>query len=59
MLGTDAKKLYEGMFLIDTALAAADWDGRDGSGRVVGAGVYLARLAAGSAPTTARLVVVR
>jgi small subunit ribosomal protein S6 len=26
-LGTDAKKLYEGMFLIDTALAAADWDG--------------------------------
>jgi small subunit ribosomal protein S6 len=26
-LDTVAKKLYEGMFLIDTALAAADWDG--------------------------------
>jgi small subunit ribosomal protein S6 len=26
-LGTVTKKLYEGMFLIDTALAAADWDG--------------------------------
>ncbi len=26
-MGTVTKKLYEGMFLIDTALAAADWDG--------------------------------
>jgi small subunit ribosomal protein S6 len=29
-LDTVAKKLYEGMFLIDTALAAADWDGTVG-----------------------------
>jgi small subunit ribosomal protein S6 len=27
VLGTVAKKLYEGMFLVDTALAASDWDG--------------------------------
>jgi small subunit ribosomal protein S6 len=27
VLGTVAKRLYEGMFLIDTALAASDWDG--------------------------------
>jgi len=26
-LGTVAKKLYEGMFLVDSALAASDWDG--------------------------------
>lgn len=26
-MGTAAKKLYEAMFLVDTALAAADWDG--------------------------------
>jgi small subunit ribosomal protein S6 len=29
-LGTVEKKLYEGMFLIDTALATADWDGTIG-----------------------------
>jgi small subunit ribosomal protein S6 len=27
VLGTVTKKLYEGMFLVDTALAASDWDG--------------------------------
>ena len=27
---TAAKKLYEGMFLVDSALAAADWDGING-----------------------------
>ena len=26
-MGTVAKKLYEGMFLVDSALAASDWDG--------------------------------
>jgi small subunit ribosomal protein S6 len=26
-LKTDTKKLYEGMFLVDSALAASDWDG--------------------------------
>jgi small subunit ribosomal protein S6 len=30
VLGTVAKKLYEGMFLVDTALAASDWDGTMG-----------------------------
>jgi flagellar hook assembly protein FlgD len=39
--------------------ASVEWDGRDGGGRSVGAGVYLARLVAGEARSTARLVVVR
>ena len=30
-LATVTKTLYEGMFLLDTALAAADWDGVVGS----------------------------
>lgn len=30
-LATVTKKLYEGMFLVDTALAASDWDGVIGS----------------------------
>jgi hypothetical protein len=36
-----------------------DWDGRDGGGRIVGAGVYLARLVAGGGAVTTRMVVVR
>ena len=44
---------------VGSGAAAADWDGRDGSGRVVGGGVYVARLVVGSARTAARLVVVR
>jgi hypothetical protein len=44
---------------VPAGAAAIDWDGRDGRGRLVGAGVYLARLVDGPARSTARLVVVR
>jgi hypothetical protein len=36
-----------------------DWDGRDGAGRLVAAGIYLARLTAGVFRPTTRIVVVR
>ncbi len=39
--------------------AFLDWDGRDGRGRLVAAGIYLARLTAGVLRPTTRIVVVR
>lgn len=36
-----------------------EWDGRDDEGRSLGAGVYLARLAAGGAAATCRMILVR
>jgi len=38
---------------------SATWDGRDDGGRPVGAGVYVARLEAGGAATTRRMLRVR
>jgi flagellar hook assembly protein FlgD len=35
------------------------WDGRDGRGRAVASGVYLARLVAGGVASTERLVLLR
>jgi flagellar hook assembly protein FlgD len=37
----------------------AHWDGNDGSGRVVPAGVYFVRFAAGGKVSTGRLTLVR
>ena len=49
--------------LIDGSLAAGAheivWDGRDGSGRSVAAGVYFYQLRAGAAERTGRLVRIR
>jgi len=38
---------------------AVTWDGRDSTGREVGSGIYLCRLDAGSAVSTAKLVLLR
>jgi len=49
--------------LVDSDLPAGvharDWDGRDASGRVVAAGVYFARLAAGDRVLTQKLILTR
>jgi hypothetical protein len=37
----------------------ADWDGRDGFGRSVATGIYLARLSAGSTRVTRKLTLLR
>ncbi len=44
---------------VDAGFEQVRWDGRDDAGRLVGRGVYFARLRAGGAQTTRRVVLVR
>jgi glycosidase len=48
-----------GARLLDAGVNAVRWDGRDDSGRTVGAGLYFARVLADGVSSTTRLVVVR
>ncbi len=56
MRGRRVRELYTGTV---SGLQSWEWDGRDGAGRALAGGVYLARFRSGGEVKTAKVVKIR